>query len=166
MRDFILEPELFGYPTANLALGVGAVAGVLALISGALAIASFRRSGASIAVKAEIGSATSFGISGYAPAVRCLYVAVENRGMAAVQVKNIYFEVKGEKDALMIHPLEGSDLPHRLDGYDEATWYVALVHLLPQSVGGKKIRAVVLAAGKKRKARSNWVTIPVEEKSS
>lgn len=154
-------PELFGLPTANLALGVSLFAALLAAASLLVAVLTYRRNGARIKVELDEGQAVINDITGQRLGPVFL-VTVANTGHADVDVRNVSWRRKRrcrprwESDALLVGPSDGATWPRTVRGLSEESFPLyrqVLDTNLALASSDVWVRAdVVLAGGRKYKS--------------
>lgn len=146
-------PELFGHATANVALFASGIALLFTGLSLIYVWRTFRRAGALVKVTFDPDKTVIW--SGV-PEEHCPMVTATNSGLAAVQARNLYFEVKGEKDGTVPRGFVHGTLPTSIDGLSQTEWVLSRTGLPPTKA---RTRAVVQLAGM-RNRKSKWVVIP------
>jgi hypothetical protein len=145
----------------TLARVLSIVAIVISAVSPALTWMIYRRSGARVSVAAQ--KMLRYQITYVDGPIYgdIVMITVRNRGTASIQVTNVFYEVRGRKGFVTLHP-DGPNLPHLLEGLHEAIWAPGLATLIEGAQvaekGPAEVRAgVVLANGKLRKSR--WFNV-------
>lgn len=125
----------------------------------------YRRAGARVSVAVEKMQKYQVNVINSPVYSDIFMIKARNRGMASIQVTNVFFEVRGREGFITLEP-DGPNLPHVLDGLHEAIWAPSFATLLEGAQvaekGPAKVRAgVVLANDKKRKSR--WFSVEAAE---
>lgn len=149
-------PTIYEWPTANVALVVAGLAFLVAVGSLMVAYLTYRRAGARVTVKAELGTA----LAANRP-LPVINVTVINSGLAPTTVRNVAFQRKSDwwsrwDQNVVIQAPDGKfvDLPKRVDGNAEGVFLYKRKDLQPYlttTPGSVIIRAkVTLSTGQAR----------------
>jgi len=152
-------------PVDMVARGLSVFATLVALGSFWLAWRSYRRAGARVVVTAEKQlKYQAFYVDG--PIYDdVLTVRVSNKGLAKVQVSNMFYEVKGKKGFVTLDP-HGPRLPFVLEGMHQELWAPSLSTIANGADlgadGVSQLRAGVLLGDGSQKF-SRWLTLSADE---
>jgi len=152
-------------PVDLVARGLSVFAIFVALSSFLLAWRTYRRAGARVVVTAEKQlKYQAFYVDG--PIYDdVLTVRVSNKGLAKVQVSNMFYEVKGKDGFVTLDP-NGPQLPFVLEGMHQELWTPSLSTMAKGAGlgtdGVSQLRAGVLLGDGTQKF-SRWLTLSADE---
>jgi hypothetical protein len=132
-----------------------------------LSLRTYLRAGARVVVTVEKQRKyPAFYVDGYGPFYDDVLTAkVSNKGLAKVQISNMFYEVQGKDGFVTLDP-NGPILPFVLEGMHQELWTLSLSTIAKGSDlganGVSKVRAGVVLGNRAHKF-SGWVTLSADE---
>ena len=153
--------ELNGWPTANIALVVSALAAAIAIIAVIYTIRTFRRAGARVKVNLHRRKWLFNDIGGAPLLAEIVSLDISNGGLASIQISEVSWETKDKESFSLPPDISTEDTPRILDGLSADLSAYRVDRLTSAAEADdkiKRIRAVVLLAGT-RVEKSPWIDV-------